>query len=163
MSRVVRGFESGDYERRVEIGSLARAFNRMADTIHSHMKELRNADTLRRELVAGVSHDLKSPLATIQGYIETLLMKQGSLSREQERKFLDMVLKNTQFLDRLVGELLELSKLETKQVRPDPEVFSMTDLVQDVFMKFEPQAVKRDIHLTARMPGNLCFTRADIA
>jgi len=169
VSKAVQDFEQGSYDRRIEtdskdeIGSLARTFNQMADTINAHMEQLKKTDELRRELVANVSHDLKSPLATIQGYIETLLMKGDRLSSDEHRHFLEIVLQSTKSLNRLVGELLELSKLETKQVEPVLETFSMTDLAQDVFMKFKPGAEKRHIHLSAGIPGNLCFVKADIA
>jgi signal transduction histidine kinase len=168
MSKAVRDFEGGNYERRIEIesrdeiGSLARAFNHMAATIQEHLEELQKTDELRRELVANVSHDLKSPLATIQGYVETLLMKREPLSEDEKRHFLEIVLKSTRSLDRLVGELLELSKLDTKQVEPVQEIFSITDLAQDVFMKFKPLAEKHGIHLSAHMDESLCFVKADI-
>jgi signal transduction histidine kinase len=169
VSKAVQDFERGKYDCRVEteskdeIGSLARAFNQMADTINAHLEQLKKTDELRRELVANVSHDLKSPLATIQGYIETLIMKADSISVTDQRRFLEIVLQSTKSLDRMVGELLELSKLETKQVEPVFETFSMTDLAQDVFMKFMPRADKRHIHLSAEIPEKLCFVKADIA
>jgi signal transduction histidine kinase len=168
VSRAVRDFESGNYQSRIEInskdeiGSLARAFNQMAATIQGHLEELKKTDELRRELVANVSHDLKSPLATIQGYIETLLMKRGTLTDREEQHFLEIVLKSTRSLDRLVGNLLELSKLDTKQVEPVLETFSMTDLAQDVFMKFKPLAERHGVRLSAHTDESLCFVKADI-
>jgi signal transduction histidine kinase len=168
VSKAVMDFERGDYSSRIvmhardEIGSLSRAFNQMASTINAHMEKLKRTDELRRELVANVSHDLKSPLATIQGYIETLLMKEEYLSHEERRRFLDIVLQTTRSLDTLVGELLELSKLDTKQVEPAFEVFSMSDLTQDVYMKFKPRADKNELRLTAHVPEQQCFVRADI-
>jgi signal transduction histidine kinase len=169
VSKAVQDFELGNHESRVEteakdeIGLLARAFNQMADTINAHLEQLKKTDELRRELVANVSHDLKSPLATIQGYIETLLIKGDRLSNNEQRRFLEIVFQSTKSLDMMVGELLELSKLETKQVKPVLETFSMTDLAQDVFIKFETRADNRHIHLTAGIPENLCFVKADIA
>ncbi len=169
VSRAVRDFEEGHYERRIqpgsedEIGSLARSFNQMAETIQNQLKELKKTDELRRELVANVSHDLKSPLATIQGYIETLLMKRDTLSEEEQRRFLETAFQSTQFLDRLIGELMELSKLEARQVEPKIEVFSLTDLTQDVVMMFKPIAEKKKISLTADIPEEHGFVRGDIS
>jgi signal transduction histidine kinase len=169
VSRAVQDFEQGNYESRIdtdasdEIGALAKAFNQMADTINRNMDQLKETDKLRRELVANVSHDLKSPLATIQGYIETLLLKDDVLTGEERLRFLEIVLSSTKSLDRLVGELLMLSRLETKQLEPELETFSMTDLAQDVYMKFKPRAEKGLVKLSARIPDNLCFVEADIA
>jgi signal transduction histidine kinase len=168
VSKAVQDFKQGSYDRRIEtdavdeIGSLGKAFNQMADTINEHVDQLKKTDELRRELVANVSHDLKSPLAAIQGYIETLLMKGGRINDDERKRFLEIVLQSTKSLDRMVGELLELSKLETKQVKPVLEVFSMTDLAQDVYMKFKPSAENRHIQLSAEIPENLCFVKADI-
>lgn len=168
VSKAVQDFKQGRYDHRIEtdakdeIGSLLRAFNQMADTINAHMEQLKKTDELRRELVANVTHDLKSPLATIQGYIETLLLKGDRLSSSDHRRFHEIVLQSTKSLDRLVGELLELTKLETKQIEPFFETFSMTDLTQDVFMKFKPTAEKRNIQLSADIPEHLCFVKADI-
>ncbi|UCB44577.1 MAG: HAMP domain-containing histidine kinase [Spirochaetota bacterium] len=169
VSKAVQDFKQGSFDRRIEtdavdeIGSLAKAFNQMAYTINAHVEQLKKTDELRRELVANVSHDLKSPLATIQGYIETLLIKGDRITDAERKRFLEIVLQSTKSLDMMVGELLELSKLETKQVEPVLEVFSMTDLAQDVFMKFKPGAEKRNIQLSAEIPENLCFVKADIA
>jgi signal transduction histidine kinase len=169
ISRAVQDFEKGNYASRIEnstrdeFGSLAKAFNQMADTISTHMDQLKETDKLRRELVANVSHDLKSPLATIQGFIETMLLKDERLSKKERRRFLEIVLSSTRSLDKLVGELLVLSRLETKQLEPKLEIFSMTDLAQDVYMKFKPRAEKRRLHLSALIPDDLCSVHADIA
>lgn len=86
MTDKVESFEQGDYAVRLdehsrdELGQLAASFNHMAGTIQSNVKELEKTDRLRRNLIANVSHDLRSPLASIQGYIETILIKEGKIS-----------------------------------------------------------------------------------
>jgi len=83
-----RRFQSGDHEARIpvtsarEVGALAVAFNEMADTIAAQIDQIRTMDNLRRNLVANVSHDLRTPLVSIHGYIETILMKEESLPAE---------------------------------------------------------------------------------
>ena len=169
MKEVVCAFESGDLGRRVEthsddeVGQLGTSFNQMADTIVSNMEKLKNADTLRRELIANISHDLRSPLASIQGYLETVLMKESSLSEAQRHKYLEVGLKNTRRLNALVGALFELSKLDAKQVEPHFEKFSIAELVQDVVMQFQPQAERSHVTLTAELDGPLPMVYADIA
>ena len=85
VSETVKSFEQGQLEKRVdvrttdEIGELGTIFNQMADTLVANMDEIKRVDKLRRELVANVSHDLRSPLASIQGYLETILQRKRLL------------------------------------------------------------------------------------
>ena len=168
LTKSIEAFNSGNLDQRVEvrssdeIGQLGHSFNRMAETIQENVKELEKTDRLRRELIANVSHDLRSPLASIQGYVETILLKKSSLSWEKTTKYLDIILKNTSMLRQLVEELFDLSKLESSQVEPEMEPFSIADLVQDVTLKFEQQAKQEDISLEAVAPSTLPLVKADI-
>ncbi|PSQ76069.1 MAG: two-component sensor histidine kinase [Bacteroidetes bacterium QH_7_62_13] len=168
MQDVVGTFEQGHFDVRVdegsndEIGQLAACFNRMADTLNETMEELRQADRMRRELVANVSHDLRSPLASIQGYLETVHMKDGALDPSDRQRYVKTALRNAQRLSDLVGELFELSKLETKQVEPNIEPFSIAELVQDVVMQYQPQAEDQTIDLRADLPAEPTRVEADI-
>ncbi len=168
VARSVREFEQGKYDTRLkasakdEIGELARAYNRMADTIAANMEKLRQTDSLRRELIANVSHDLRSPLTSIQGYVETLLMKQYSLSSEQIREYLQIVLSDATKLNKMVHELFELSKYEARQMEPRLERFSLTELIQDVAMKYRTSAEQREVSLVSFLPEKLYFVLADI-
>ncbi len=168
VARSVREFEQGNYDRRLdasakdEIGELARAYNRMADTIAANLEKLRATDSLRRELIANVSHDLRSPLTSIQGYVETLLMKHDSLSRKQLREYLQIILSDATMLNEMVHELFELSKYEARQIEPRLERFSLTELIQDVVLKYKPRADKKQVTLEANLPEKLFFVLADI-
>jgi signal transduction histidine kinase len=134
----------------------------MADTIAANMEKLRQTDSLRRELIANVSHDLRSPLTSIQGYVETLLMKQDSLKVEQIREYLEVVLTEATRLNEMVHELFELSKYEARQIELKMERFSLTELVQDVAVKYRTRAEQRQVSLSAFLPEKLDFVQADI-
>jgi signal transduction histidine kinase len=168
MQNVVAAFEQGNFDQRIdegssdEIGQLAACFNRMADTLVDTMEELRQADRMRRELVANVSHDLRSPLASIQGYLETVHMKDGDLNPEERQRYVKTALRNAQRLNDLVSELFELSKLETEQVEPTIESFPIAELVQDIVMQYEPQAEEHEIDLRAELPERHARVEADI-
>ena len=113
---VVRRFKEGDLNARIkfkskgELGEFADSFNEMADTIVKNIDEIKTMDNLRRELVANVSHDLRTPLATIQGYIETILIKSDTLSDDEKNTYMKTILNSTERLKTLVSELFELSK-----------------------------------------------------
>lgn len=169
MADVVKRFQHGDHNARIkdkskdEIGQLGNTFNDMADKIVKSMQELKRTDDLRRELVANVSHDLRTPLASIQGYLETIFIKEDSLSIDERKKYLDIIFSNTKLLNNLVQELFELSKLDAKQIEPKVEPFSMADLTMDVVLKFKPLAKKLGVNLDAEAPQDLPLVTADIA
>ncbi|MBS4028565.1 MAG: HAMP domain-containing protein [Ignavibacteriales bacterium] len=164
----VQHFESGIFSSRVEVKSndeidqLGIAFNSMANTIEANVEEIKKTDSLRRELVANISHDLKTPIASIQGYAETLLMKEENLSSNERKKYLETILSGTNRLITLVEQILELSKLEAKQIFPKPEPFSVAELVHDIVQKFQPQAERKQIRFRTIIPDELPFAFADI-
>ncbi|MFO7447565.1 MAG: HAMP domain-containing sensor histidine kinase [Ignavibacteriaceae bacterium] len=165
---VTRRFKNGDLNARInlksksELSEFADSFNEMADTIVSNIEEMKTMDNLRRELVANVSHDLRTPLATIQGYVETILIKTESLSDEDRKKYLQTILSSTERLKKLVTELFELSKLEARQTRPKPEPFSIAELIQDVQQKNLIIAEAKNIKLQLDFSYDLPMAYADI-
>ena len=167
--RTVKEFQNGNHNARIQLSStgelneLAISFNDMADTIVRNLDELKTMDNLRRELVANVSHDLRTPLATIHGYIETLLIKTETLEKPEREKYLKTILSNADRLSTLVEELFELSKLEAQQIKPNPEPFSITELVQDIGQKYLLIAEKKDIRFQCILPHDLPLVIADIA
>ncbi|MEZ4701971.1 MAG: HAMP domain-containing sensor histidine kinase [Rhodothermales bacterium] len=169
MRESVKAFERGNLQKRIqpgaadELGELGVAFNQMADTIVANMDQLKQADQLRRELIANVSHDLRSPLASIQGYLETILIKDESLSANERQAYLEVGLKNTRRLGALIESLFELSKLDARQIEPQIEQFSIAELAQDLVMHFRPIAERNRIQLTADVAAPLPLVFADIA
>jgi signal transduction histidine kinase len=117
---------------------------------------------LRRELIANVSHDLRTPLASIQGYLETVLMKETNLTAEERRNYLEVIFSNTERLSKLIQELFELSKLEAKQTQPHLEPFSLVELTSDLLQKFTPIAEKKGVKLLTRLPERVSPVCADI-
>ena len=148
---------------RDEIDQLTRSFLDMAHTIQNQLDELQHNDTLRRELVANVSHDLRTPLSTLQGYIETLSLKDAEVSPEQRREYLSIALKHCSHLTALVEQLFELAKFDAQEIQPDPEAFNLAELVQDMLWKFQLPASHKQISLNARVQQGLPFVYADIS
>lgn len=145
-----------------ELGRLGRTFSRMAERITQQVGALKHTDALRRELVANVSHDLRTPIASLQGYLETLLMKEPALSETERRQYLAIALRHSERLGRLVGELFELAKLDSEPVELNCEPFSPGELVQDVVMKYQLGARRQNVRLRANIPADLPYVKADI-
>lgn len=147
---------------RDEIDRLVTTFNRMVQRILLQVTKLKESDTLRRELVANVSHDLRTPLASLHGYLETLLIKEGKLTAEEQRNFLDIAVKQSERLRQLVGELFELAKLDSRETQVHCEPFSLGELVQDVTQKFLLTAEQKQVTLQTNCRADLPFVLADI-
>ena len=138
------------------------AFKEMAARIEDQRDQLQRSDEMRRELVANVSHDLRTPLATLQGYIETMLLKEDDLGPEARRSYLETAIKHCERLSKLVSELLELAKLDAYDIRAKREPFNLSELVQDVVQKFQLMAKEKQITLSTTCEKNLPFVNADI-
>lgn len=140
---------------RDEIGTLTDTFNRMSDRILDQVSALQKTDAMRRELIANISHDLRTPLASLQGYIETLLLKRAQLSGDEQRGYLEIALKQTEQLSGLVSRLFDLAKLDSGQVAAALEPCALGDLVQDVMQEFELGASQKGVAVR-------CVTRPDL-
>lgn len=169
LTRAVRAFKAGEAltitptsPNGDEIDRLTITFRQMAEQINAQMDTLRKTDNLRRELVANVSHDLRTPLATLQGYIETLLLKEEKLTGEDRREYLEIAILHCKRLNKLVTELFELAKLDANETKLNREPFGLADLVQDTVQKFQIKAREKNISISARYEKELPFVSADI-
>ena len=130
-----------------EIDRLAFAFGELSDHIARQISELERMDSQRRELLANVSHDLRTPLTLMQGYLETMLLRRGELSASEERSCVEVAARHAERLGRLVADLFELTKLDGQAGRIQAERFSLTELAQDTAQKFELHAGERQVSL----------------
>lgn len=151
--------ETGPHD---EIGRLTQAFNQMAQRMTEQLEALKNLDLSRRELVANVSHDLRTPMAILHGYLETLKLKRDTLSDEERDRYVTAALRNSERLSHLVSELFELAKLEAPETTPVREAFHPAELAQDIVQKFQIKADQQNVHLHLDAEKNLPFVYADI-
>lgn len=145
-----------------ELTMLEQAFDDLTARIEAQMAEIRRTEDLRRELVANVSHDLRTPLAAMQGYLETLAMKGSSLAAADRERYLETALGHGERLGRLVDELFQLSKLEAKVDEPHPESFSLAELIQDSVQGHRQRAARAGVTLEAVLEAEPAGAFADI-
>ncbi len=148
---------------RDEIDVLGQQFNNMAEQITAQITELKKTDQIRRELVANVSHDLRTPLASMVGYLDTLLLKDEELQKHERIQYLEIALNQSQHLGELVAELFELARLDSYEAVVYAESFSMGELVQDVTLKFQLEAQKKQVTLQTDFGSNVPLVYGDIA
>jgi signal transduction histidine kinase len=156
MADAARRMQTGDYSSRVvtttrdEVGQLAAAFNRMSI-------ELDNLEASRRDLVANVSHELKTPITAIRAHLENLL----DGVEQPNPDVLQVMLAQSERLGRLVEQLLDLSKLESGEVPLRREGISLAPLVSRVMSEIEVVRSDRDVEVLSDLPSDLPEIEAD--
>ena len=119
--------------------------------------EIRRLETVRRDFVANVSHELKTPLTSINGFVETLL--EGAMDdKENNKNFLKIIHDHTQRLNSLVDDLLSLSHMESKEIRLENKSFNLHDEAEKVIQGFRSQLKKRNIEIYNEIPAHISMT-----
>ncbi|NLF24894.1 MAG: HAMP domain-containing histidine kinase [Deltaproteobacteria bacterium] len=168
VTAAIGDFAKGDLSHRLgvervgnsDIVRLGLVFNAMADRIEETVEQLKERDSLRRELVANVAHDLGTPATSIQGYVETLLLKDPEPA--DRRMYLEIILSNARLVTRLVRSLFELAKLDDSNMLPRREPFSIVVLSGDVVSRMEPQARSAGVDIKLEAREDLPLVEADI-
>jgi signal transduction histidine kinase len=148
---------------RDEIDQLRNTCHYMAATIQQQMSSLQDNERLRRELITNISHDLRTPLATMQGYIETLIIKDAALDSTTRQQYLEIARKHAAHLGKLIQDLFELAMLDSDRVTPTFEEFSLTELIHDVVQEFKLQADEAQVNLQMDPPDEVVSAYADIS
>lgn len=162
-------FEQGDLKYRIQnaeqsdLAGVTTTFNDMAETILQDMEKIRSLERLRQELIANISHDLRTPLAIIQGYIETLQMKENELTPKQRSNYLNIINSSGERLSKLISQLFEYSKLEANQIQPQKEPFLISELANDVHRNYQGLAKQKNISLKLEMKPGIPLVFADIS
>ena len=135
--------ESGD-----EIGMLRSAVRTLRQRIAQQFQRLEDGDRERRELIGNISHDLRTPLSNIQGYVETVLLRGDAIDAPTRTNYLRTALRHVELLGKRIGDLFELSKLDAGRIEPRLEVFCLAELLQDVIQNYRLAAQQRGVALT---------------
>ena len=161
MAGVARSFGHGDLDARVrlsdsypeEVEDLALAFNNMA-------QELQKSEYQRKEFVANVSHELKTPMTTISGYIDGIL--DGTIPENRHRYYLQIVSDETKRLSRLVRSMLDVSKLQNQGGIPEDKKvhFDMEEAIGQVLITFEKKITDKNLEVDVDMPEHPVYTFA---
>jgi len=130
-----------------EIARVARAFNTMAAELSLRDQALRTSDRLRRQMVADVSHELKTPLTSMRGYVETLRIPDIALSPAQRGQYLDTIERETRRLERIVQDLLDIARIENDAVALNQRYFDTWRLFQHVVERHQSAADARGVRL----------------
>src|SRR5438034_1643884 len=142
MNRVALQIARGHFDQRVtiktrdEVGALGETFNSMAAS-------LAGLDQMRKDFVANVSHDLRSPLTSIHGFVRAFL--DGTIPDERQRQYLTIMEAQTERMIKLVNDLLDLARIEAGQLEIRPVSFNVSELVRQVVARLEPEWGKKQV------------------
>jgi len=125
-------------DRRDEIGHLSRAFRDMVQRLHEQVQRVRRMDATRRDWVASISHDLRTPLTSLTGHLETVILRGERLGGVERERFLRVALKNAQHLDRLSASLFDFARLDSDAVRLEKAPTHLGELIDDIAQRFCP-------------------------
>src|SRR6185503_16997884 len=130
-----------------EIAHVAGAFNRMALDLAARDEALRTVDRLRRQMLADVSHELKTPLTAMRGYLETLRMAGVDLDAATRERYFETIERETLRLDRIVQDLVDLARLENGVGGMEIRVFAIERVFEHVVARHEAEAARRGVAL----------------
>ena len=136
-----------------EIGEVSRAFNSMVDALQTMEEQ-------RKGFVANVSHELRSPITSIAGYLQGML--DGTIPQEEHQKYMQVVYDETQRLTRLIRDLLDLSRIESGNVPMNPVDFNINELMRRVLIKYEGRLDEKNMEVEAEFADEPCMVHADM-
>jgi len=169
LTRAAEKVAAGDFSESVdnpaadEIGVLTRTFNDMADQLENNIDELRNAEQMRREFVANVSHELRTPVTSIRSYAETLEDSAGALDAETEKHFLEVIVRESDRMTKIVQDLLMLSRFDAGSIAFDFAEFSFARSISEVYKAQILEAQRHHHNFSLECPEDLPLIRGDRA
>lgn len=158
INHIVQCYSRGDFSQRIslkgkdEAAQLGRSFNEMAD-------QIKDLDNTRRSFVANVSHELRSPLTSIKGFLEA--MQDGTIPREQFPQYIDIVIGETRRMTAMVNDLLNLSRIESGMIELHYETFDINELIRRTLITFETRLSERNMEMEVRFAQEQCYVYAD--
>lgn len=155
----IKEFSKGDFNKRVEynsdneLGELAYNVNVMAESIQ-------NLENMRTAFISDVSHELRTPMTSISGFVQGIL--DGTISKDESDKYLEIVLSESKRLSRLVNDLLNISRIESGKLEIHKTRFDITELAKQVLLKFETDVTKKEISVYFESDLEEIFVFADV-
>ena len=157
MAAAAKSLSTGDFTVRVpaegedEIAQLARSFNHMADS-------MADLESVRRSFIANVSHELKTPMMTIGGFIDGIL--DGTVPEEKRKQYLLIVSEEVKRLSRLVKSMLSIARIEAGDMKLNPEDFDINELVCRTIFAFEQKIEEKKLEIIG-LESDEVFVNAD--
>jgi len=158
MNEIAKFIANGDFEKRIyvkghdEVAQLANSFNYMAESLNEQEKR-------RREFISNISHDLRSPLTSMKGFVQAII--DGTIPPEKQEHYLKIVLDESERLASLANNMISINSIDNKENSLDLSEFDINDLIKKIIFNFEARIVSKKINLRVTFQENVTFVRAD--
>ena len=167
LTQAADDISKGDLSRRInintggiEIDELAANMNQMAMKLDEDFRRIKRMEKVRSEFLGNVTHELKTPISSISGYIETLL--EGAIKDENVNiGFLERALENVQRLEELVTDLVEISRIETGELQMNYDYFNIYNLLNDIHKDSQQRNSNKNIKIQLEVPDKKLFIYGD--
>ncbi len=127
--------------------------------VNATANEYKRLSDVRKSFVANASHELRSPLTSIQGFLQAVL--DGTISQEESEKYLKIALSETKRLNSLITSLLDLSRLDSGKNPVIPRKFNINEVINEVVVHFEPSLIKKSLQISVDFSREVCYVYAD--
>ncbi len=150
---------NGDFSTRIDIkgedemADLAKNMNHMAN-------ELEKLEDMRKDFIANISHDFRSPLTSIKGFIQAML--DGTIGADKQDRYLNIVLDETDRLTKLTNDILLLTKMENNTIKADKSHFDLHKIIRKILLQFEQKIIDKEIDFTLLIDRHELFVFADM-
>ncbi len=159
ISNAAKVMAGGDFKKRVyinskdDIGQLANVLNDMAESLDEQEKR-------RREFISNISHDIRSPLTSMKGFLEAII--DGTIPEEKKEKYINIVLEETERLTVLANNILDINKLEDMDNQNKNVSFDINELIRRIIISFEARAINKNLDIKISFAEKETFVFADL-
>ncbi len=160
MNHAVQCYSRGDFSTRIPVEGKDEAAQ-LGESLNEMAEQLRGLEDTRRSFVANVSHELRSPLTSMKGFLEA--MQDGTIPPENYPEYIEIVLNETRRMVTLVNDLLDLARIESGTIQLNFEIFDINELIRRTLLTFEARLVESEMEMEVRFAQEQCSVFADPA
>jgi len=158
MTKGSKKITKGEYVK-IESASMDKDLQNLLASLNATAHEFENLEQMRKSFVSNASHELRSPLTSIQGFLQAIL--DGTIGVEDHEKYLKIVFRETKRLSSLINSMLDLSRMESGKNPLVPLRFELNTVVKQVVERFEPNLIKKELQLDVDFAREMCYVFAD--
>lgn len=160
INAIVQRYSKGDFNVRIPLSNIAEA-KQLAKSFNTMADQLNDLEVTRKSFVANVSHELRSPLTSMRGFLEA--MEDGTIPAEEHEKYIAIVLSETKRMTTMVNDLLDLARIESGKTALRIETFDINELIRRTLLTFEARIHDNDMDVDVRFASEQFFVEADSA
>lgn len=158
-NQTAKEIAGGDFSSRIEPNAFSTETVELAKNMNYMAEELEKLEDLRKDFIANISHDFRSPLTSIRGYAQAI--NDGTIPPERQEKYLNVIMDESDRLTKLTNDILLLTKMENEVLKPEREDFDLHETIRKILMQFEQKIIEKGINLTLLIEQKDIFVNAD--